>query len=105
MDRVTHQMKNLLLNQSTVEQVVPSFTPTQSLDVHSMQSMNTKGNQQPRGNKKRINNCRGWNNDRNSAYEDKNNDNASKDKDTKRKFKLPCKLCGGDHLMHSFPRI
>jgi hypothetical protein len=71
-DQVTNQMKNLSLNQSAVGQATTSSSPTQSSEVHSVQSTNPKGNQQPRGNKRkgRNNNRKGGNN---------NNNNKSKD--------------------------
>ena len=35
-DQVRNQMQNLSLNQSAVGQATTSFSPTQSLDVHSV---------------------------------------------------------------------
>ena len=70
-----------------------------------MSLMNPKGDQQHRRNKQRRNNYRGGNNDKENAYNDKNNDNAIGNKKTKHKFKFHCKLCGGYQLTHLFPWI
>jgi hypothetical protein len=52
-DLVTNQLKDLSLIQPVAGQAsTSSSTPTQSADVHSVQSSaNPNGNQQPRGNK------------------------------------------------------
>ena len=67
--------------------------------------MNPKVNQQPEGKKKRRKNRRGGNNDRENAINEKKNHKVDEGKEPKRKVKFPCKICGGDHLMHFFPRI
>ena len=75
------------------------------MDVLSMHSLNQKGNQQPRQNKKKgINNRRGGKRKENSNN-DKNGSDARGCKKYKQKINFPCNLCGGDHLTYLFPRI
>jgi hypothetical protein len=91
-----------------------SSTPTQSTDVHSVQSLtNQNGNQQPGGNKKkgRGNNRKGGRSNNNkkkpkdNINNDKSNNNAGEGKKEKRKVKFPCKLCMDDHLTHLSPKL
>ena len=74
--------------------------------VLSIQSLDQKGNQQPRRNKKKgKNNHKGGNRNENVNYNDKNARNARGDKQYKRKVKFPCKLCKDDHLTHLCPHM
>jgi hypothetical protein len=89
-----------------------SSTPTQSTDVHYVQSStNPNGNQQPGGNKRKGhgNNRKGGRNNNNKPKENANNDrlkvNAGEGKKEKQKVKFPCKLCTDDHLTHLCPKL
>ena len=94
------------INQPSSGQAMTSSHPNQMADVHSLQSLNQKGNQQPERNKKKgKNNHRGGNKNENANFNDKNPRNAGGDKQSKRKVKFPCKLCKDDHLTYLCPRI
>ena len=83
-----------------------SSKPTQSVDVHSVQSSkNPTGDQKPDGNKRKgQNNRKGGKN--NNKPKDKDNNGKQKDKDKeKHKVKFPCKLCTDDHLTHLCPKL
>jgi hypothetical protein len=87
-----------------------SSKPTQSVDVHSMQSSKKpNGDQQPDGNKRKgRNNCKGGKNGNKPKDKDNNgkqNDNVGEGKKEKRKLKFPCKLCTDDHLTHLCPKL
>jgi hypothetical protein len=87
-----------------------SSKPTQSADVHFVQtSKNPNGDQQRDGNKRKgRNNCKGGKNGNKTKDKDNNgkqNDNAGEGKKEKRKVKLPCKLCKNDHLTHLCPKL
>ena len=98
-------MQNLSFNRFVTGQDVASSTPTQSEYVNYVQLTNQKGNQKPRWNREMgKNNKKGGNKKENTNY-DKNEENANGDKKTKQKIILLCKLCGGYHLIHLFPRI
>jgi hypothetical protein len=98
-DQVTNQMQNWSLNQPAAGQATTSSSPTQSLDVRSMQSTNPKGNLYPRGNKRkgRNNNRKGGNNNNNKSKNNQNNEklgnNDGEGKKQKQKVKFPYKLC------------
>jgi hypothetical protein len=87
-----------------------SSNPTQSMDVHSMQSStNPNGNQQLRGNKKkgRNNNHKGGKNNKpkdNGNNENMNN-NVGEGKKERCKVNFPYKLCTNDHLTHLCPKL
>ena len=86
-------------------QATDSSQPTQSTNVLSVQTSNSKGNQQPGRNKKKGKNiCKVGNKNENANNNDKNT-NAGGDKQSKRKLKFPCKLCKEDHLTHLCPRM
>jgi hypothetical protein len=112
-DLVTSQLKELSLSQSVGGQASSvSSTPTQSVDVHSVQSStNPNGNQQPGGNKRKGcgNNRKGGRNNDNKPKDNANNDrlkvNVGEGKKEKRKVKFPCKLCTDDHLTHLCPKL
>jgi hypothetical protein len=79
-DSVTSHLKELSLNQSVGGQASSvSSTPTQSVDVHSVQSSkNPNGNQQPDGNKRKGRNNRKGGKNNNKP---KDNDNNGKQND------------------------
>jgi hypothetical protein len=80
-DLVTIQLKELSLNQSVGGKALSvSSTPTQSVDVHSVQSStNPNGNQQPGGNKRKGcgNNRKGGRNNNNNKPKDNVNNEKS----------------------------
>jgi hypothetical protein len=88
-----------------------SSNPTQSVDVHSLQSStDANGNQQPgeSKNKWRNNNRKGGKNNnkpKNNGNNEKMNNNVGEGKKEKRKMKFPCILCIDDHLSHLFPNL
>ena len=83
-----------------------SSQPTQTVSVLSVKSLDQKGNQQPRRNKKNgKNNHKGGNRNENANSNDKNTQNAGGDKQRKCKVNFPCKLCKDDHLTHLCPQI
>jgi hypothetical protein len=111
---VTSQLKELSLNQSIGGQDSSmSSTPTQSVDVHSMQSStNLNGNQQTRGNKRKghgNNHKGGRKNNNNKPKEnvtnEKLNNNVGEGKKERRKVKFPCKICNDEHLTHLCPKL
>jgi hypothetical protein len=110
-DLVTNQLKGLSLNHLVAGQAsASSSTPTQLVDVHSVQSStNPNGNQQLGGNRRkgRGNNQKGGKNN-NKAKDDTNNDrsnnNSCEGKKEKRNVNFLCKLCKYDHLTHLFPK-
>ena len=106
MDSVVKQVIQLSINQSTSGQATALSQPTQMVSVLSVQSLDQKGNQQPRRNKKKgKNNHKGGNKNENANSNHKNAWNVGGDKQPKRKVKFPCKLCKDDHLTHLCPRI
>jgi hypothetical protein len=113
-DLVTSQLKELSLSQFVGGQASSvSSTPTQSVDVHSVQSStNPNGNQQPGGNKRKGcgNNHKGGRNNNNNkpkdnANNEKSNNNVGEGKKERRKVKFPCKICTDDHLTHLCPKL
>jgi hypothetical protein len=111
-DLVTKRLKDLSLSQPVVGKAsTSSSTPTQSIDVHFVQSStNPNGNQQPGGNKRkgRGNNRKGGKNKNKSkdgTNNDRSNNNASEGKKEKKKVNFPCKIFKVDLLAHLFPKI
>jgi hypothetical protein len=113
-DLMTSQLKELSLSQSVGGQALSvSSTPTQSADMHFVQSStNPNGNQQLGGNKKKgcgNNRKAGRNNNNNkpkhNINNDRSNNNVGEGKKEKRKVKFPCKLCIDDHLTHLCPKL
>ena len=106
-DSVAKQVSQLSLNQSASGQATASSQPTQTANVLSVQSLDQKGNQQPKRNRKKgkNNNRKGGNRNENASNNDKNDQNAGGDKQAKRKVNFPCKLCKDDHLTYLCPRI
>jgi hypothetical protein len=111
-DSVTSHLKELSLNQSVGgPNYSVSSTPTQSTDVHSMQSStNPNGNQKLEGNKKkgRGNNHRGGKNNskpKDNGNNERSNNNVGEGKKERTKVKFPYKLCTNDHLTHLCPKL
>jgi hypothetical protein len=83
--------------------------PTQSIDVHSVQSsISPNGNQQPGRNKKKgRNNNRNSGKNNNKSKDNSNNErmnnNVGEGKKEMCKVKFSCKLCKDDHLTHLCP--
>ena len=76
-DLVAKQVSQLSINQSALGQAMTLSQPTQMVSVHSVQSSNQKGNQEPRRNKKKgKNNHKGGNKNENANFNDKNALNA-----------------------------
>jgi hypothetical protein len=110
-DSAMSHLKTLSLNQSAGGPASSvSSNPTQSKDVHSVQSSkNPNGDQQLGGNKRKgRNNRKGGKNGNKPKDKDNNgkpNDNVGEGKKEKRKVKFPCKLCTDDHLTHLCPKL
>jgi hypothetical protein len=110
-DSVTSHLKELSLNQSAGGLASSmSSNPTQSMDVHSVQSWTgPNGNQQPGKNKKkgRNKNRKGGKNNKpkDNGNNERMNNNASEGKKERRKVKFPYKLCTDDHLNHLCPKL
>jgi hypothetical protein len=111
-DSVTSHLKELSLNQSAGGPCsFVSSNHTQSMDVHSMQSLTgPNGNQQPGGNKKKgcNNNHKGGKNinkPKDNGNNEKTNNNVGEGKKERCKVKFPCNLCTDDHLTHLFPKL
>jgi hypothetical protein len=109
---VTIHLKELSLNQSVGgPSSSVSSNPTQSMDVHSVQSSTTpNGNQQlGRNNKKGHNNNPkgGKNNNKpmDNGNNEKTNKNVGEGKKERRKVKFPCNICTNDHLTHLCPKL
>jgi hypothetical protein len=88
-----------------------SSKPTQSMDVHSVQSSkNPNGDQQLDGNKRKGRNNRKGGKNNNNKPKDKDNNGKHNDNDgegtkEKRKVKFPSKLCIDYHLTHLCPKL
>jgi hypothetical protein len=70
--------------------------PTQTSEVHIVQSTNPKAAHHPEGKKKQRKKGKG---------DKKPNDNAGGDNTEKRKVRYPCNLCMEDHPTHLCPRL
>jgi hypothetical protein len=70
--------------------------PTQTSEVHSVQSTNPKATQQPKGKKKQCKKGKG---------DKKPTDNAGKGTKEKWKVRYPCNLCAEDDLTHLCPQL
>jgi hypothetical protein len=71
--------------------------PTQTSDVHNVQSTNPKANQQPDDKKKKSN--------KKGKGDKKPTNNASRGNTKKRKSNHPCNLCTEYRPTHLFPRL
>ena len=82
-------MHNLPISQSAARQVTTLSSPSDSLEVHYMQPIDPKGDQQHGGN----NNHKSENNNKKgNLNNDKNDNNAGRDKKQRWKVKFHCKL-------------
>jgi ribosomal protein L44E len=70
--------------------------PTQTSEVHSVQTTNPKANQQLEGKKKQHKKSKG---------DKKPNDKAGEGTTEKRKARYPCNICAEDHPTHLCPRL
>jgi hypothetical protein len=70
--------------------------PTQTSEVHFVQTTNPKATQQPEGKKKQCKKGKG---------DKKPTDNAGEGTTEKRKVRYPCNLCAEDHPTHLCPRL
>jgi hypothetical protein len=111
-DSVTSHLKELSINQSVGGPASSvSSNPTQSVDVHFVQSStNPNGNQQPRENKKKEhnNNRKGGKNNnkpKDNSNNEKSNNNVGEGKKERWKVLFPCKFCTDDHLTHLCPKL
>jgi ribosomal protein L44E len=94
---LTKQLQQLSIQHSAAIQTTTVATPpTQTSEVHSMQTTNPKANQQPEGKKKQRKKGKG---------EKKTPDNAGEGTTKKWKVRYPCNLCVEDHPTHLCPRL
>jgi hypothetical protein len=96
-EQLTKQLQQLSIQHSAASQDTTSAAPpTQTSEVHSVQTTNPKANQQPEGKKKQRKKSKG---------DKKPNDKAGKGTTEKRKARYPCNLCAEDHPTHLCPRL
>jgi hypothetical protein len=96
-EQLTKKLQQLSIQHTTTNQTtVLAAPPTQTLDVHSVQSTNPKATQQPDGKKKQRKKGKG---------DKKPTNNAGGGNTEKRKSRYPCNLCAEDHPTHQCPRL
>jgi hypothetical protein len=96
-EQLTKQLQQLSIQHSAASQTTASAAPpTQTSEVHSVQTTNPKANQQPEGKKKQRKKSKG---------DKKPNDKAGEGNIEKRKARYPCNLCAEDHPTHLCPRL
>jgi hypothetical protein len=96
-EQLTKQLQQLSIQHSAASQTTAlAAPPTQTSEVHSVQTTNPKANQQPEGKKKQRKKGKG---------EKKPTDNAGEGTTEKRKARYPCNLCAEDHPTHLCPRL
>jgi hypothetical protein len=96
-EQLTKQLQQLSIQHSAASQTtVSAAPPTQTSEVHSVQTMNPKANQHPEGKKKQRKKSKG---------DKKLNDKAGEGTTEKRKARYPCNLCAEDHPTHLCPRL
>jgi hypothetical protein len=96
-EQLTKQLQQLSIQHSAASQTTASAAPpTQTSEVHSVQTTNPKANQQPEGKKKQRKKSKG---------DKKPNDKAGEGTTEKRKVRYPCNLCAEDHPTHLCPRL
>jgi hypothetical protein len=94
---LTKQLQQLSIQHSAASQTTAlAAPPTQTSDVHSVQSTNLKDTQQPEGKKKQCKKGKG---------EKKPTDNAGEGTTEKWKVSYPCNLCAEDHPTLLCPRL
>jgi hypothetical protein len=96
-EKLTKQLQQLSIQHSAASQTTSlAAPPTQTLEVHSIQTTNPKANQQPEGKKKQRKKSKG---------DKKPNDKAGEGTTEKRKVRYPCNICAEDHPTHLCPRL
>jgi hypothetical protein len=96
-EQLTKQLQQLSIQHSAASQTTASAAPpTQTSEVHSVQTTNPKANQQPERKKKQRKKGKG---------DKKPNDKAGEGTTEKRKARYPCNLCAEDHPTHLCPRL
>jgi ribosomal protein L44E len=96
-EQLTKQLQQLSIQHTAASQTTISIAPpTQTSDVHSVQSTNLKATQQPDGKKKQRKKGKG---------DKKPTNNAGKGNTEKQKVKYSCNLCVEDHPTHQCPRL
>jgi hypothetical protein len=96
-EQLTKQLQQLSIQHSAASQTTTSAVPpTQTSEVHSVQTANPKANQQPEGKKKQCKKSKG---------DKKPNDNAGEGTKERKKARYPCNLCAEDHPTHLCPRL
>jgi hypothetical protein len=96
-EQLTKQLQQLSIQHSAASQTSAlAAPPTQTSEVHSVQTTNPKANQQPEGKKKQRKKSKG---------DKKPNDKAGEGTTEKRKARYPCNLCAEDHPTHLCPRL
>jgi hypothetical protein len=96
-EQLTKQLQQLSIQHSAASQTTAlAAPPTQTSEVHSVQTTNPKANQQPEGKKKQRKKSKG---------DKKPNDNTSEGTKERKKARYSCKLCAEDHPIHLCPRL
>jgi hypothetical protein len=96
-EQLTKQLQQLSIQHSAASQTTAlAAPPTQTSEVHSVQTTNPKATQQPEGKKKQRKKSKG---------DKKPTDNAGEGTTEKRKARYPCNLCAEDHPTHLCPRL
>jgi hypothetical protein len=85
-------IQHTMANQTTFS----AAPPTQTSDVHSVQSINPKATQHPDGKKKQRKKGKG---------DKKPSNNVGRGNTEKQKAKYPCNLCMEDHPTHQCPQL
>jgi hypothetical protein len=94
---LTKQLQQLSIQHSAASQTTAlAAPPTQTSEVHSVQTTNPKANQQPEGKKKQRKKSKG---------DKKPNDNAGEGTTERKRERYPCNLCAEDHPTHICPRL
>jgi hypothetical protein len=96
-DQLSNQLKQLSIQQTVASQTTSlTSPPTQTSDVHSVQSINPKANQQRNRKKKQRKKGKG---------DKEPTNNVGGGNTEKRKLKYMCNLFKEDHPTHLFPRL
>jgi hypothetical protein len=96
-EQLSKQLQQLSIQHSAASQTTAlAAPPTQTSEVHSVQTTNPKPPQQPEGKKKQRKKGKG---------DKKPTDNAGEGTTEKRKARYLCNLCAEDHPTHLCPRL
>jgi hypothetical protein len=96
-EQLTKQLQQLSIQHSAASQATAlAAPPTQTSEVHSVQTTNPPAHQQPEGKKKQRKKSKG---------DKKPNDKAGEGTTEKKKARYPCNLCAEDHPTHLCPRL